>query len=110
MKTAIKPLLFVLLSIPLFAARQPGNMGNPNNSNPAPSTQTPVAPKYVDPVDGYLKLYDTNHSGRLDKDAMKKMSILDPTVYTQAMVFANDRGELEIDQLTAWRNYCDGRG
>lgn len=109
MKTPIiKPLLLLLCPLYLFAAGfNSGGNNNPNGNQPGnpPTNQPPPAPKYIDPVNGYMVLYDTNHDGRLDKDELKKMSVLDPTVYAQAMVFADKNGVLGLDELNSWRTF-----
>jgi hypothetical protein len=92
----------LLVAVPAAFSANNGNNNNGGNNN---NNSTPTTPRYVDPVNGYLSLYDTNHDGKLEADELKRMSVLDPASYAQAMAFADSRGELGIDELNAWRTF-----
>ena len=111
MKTPIKSLLFCLLSIlsvSIYAANNNSgnNSGNNNQSN---SSTTTTKPAYVDPVNSYMTLYDTNHDGKLEVNELKRMAILDPAAYQIAQAFVNSRGELGIDEIAAWRIFLKSK-
>ena len=105
MKTPIKSLLFCLLSIlsvSIYAAGFNGGAGTAGTTTNSSSTTTPK-PAYVDPVNTYMTLYDTNHDGKLEVNELKKMAILDPAAYQIVIAFANSRGELGVDEISQLR-------
>lgn len=110
MKTPIKSLLFCLLSIlsvSIYAANN--NSGNNSGNNNQSNSSTTTKPAYIDPVNGYMNLYDTNHDGKLEADELKKMAILDPAAYQIAQAFVNSRGELDVDAISQWRIYLKSK-
>jgi len=98
-------LLAVLLTLtPCYAANNFSSTGTTTNSS-----TTPATPKYIDPVNGYMTLYDTNHDGKLDASELKKMSILDPAAYQIASAFVNSRGILGVDEISQWRLFLKAK-
>jgi hypothetical protein len=94
----------VLAAAPAVVSAKGGGGGGGGGPGGGGGTSNTPAP-YVDPVNKYLSLYDTNHDGRLEADELKKMAILDPAAYQQAMAFADSRGQLGIDELNQWRAF-----
>ena len=103
----MKILPLMLLPLSLFADGNPSRVPPGNSQAPATAPNTPAA--YVDPVNTYLALYDTNHDGRLDASELKRMAILDPAAYTIASAFVDNRGQLGVDQIAAWRNFLKAK-